>query len=180
MLQSAHPINRLQPMAGQSLYSPELGNIICDAVANGISLRELERNGTLPVTHAMVAQWAHIYPDFATQYARAREHSADSYDDRIGDIADMVLDGRIEPNAARVAIDALKWSAGKRKPKVYGDVQRIEMDGNISITNALQLAMTRAERVIDYADVADAPVVSRRELEAARDQGGEAPCDGEL
>ncbi len=31
------------------------------------------------------------------------------------------MDGKLDPNAARVAIDAYKWAAGKRKPKVYGD-----------------------------------------------------------
>ena len=61
------------------------------------------------------------YKAFADQYARAREASADADADDIGHISRQAADGEIEPAAARAAIDGLKWSAGKRKPKKYGD-----------------------------------------------------------
>jgi hypothetical protein len=41
--------------------------------------------------------------------------------DEIKDAARRVARGEIDPQAGRVLIDALKWDAGKRKPKVYGD-----------------------------------------------------------
>jgi len=52
------------------------------------------------------------------QYAHAREAQGDIYADRVVDTA---MDPTIDPTVARVRIDALKWAAGKRKPKVYGD-----------------------------------------------------------
>jgi hypothetical protein len=63
------------------------------------------------------------------QYARAREASADADADDVTDIGKRTLRGEFDPQAARVAIDALKWSAGKRKPKVYGD--KVTHDGSL-------------------------------------------------
>jgi transposase-like protein len=64
--------------------------------------------------------------EFRTQYARAREAQADAFADEIVDVArDMTL----EPAHARLRVDALKWAAGKRKPKVYGDKITQELTG---------------------------------------------------
>ena len=37
------------------------------------------------------------------------------------------LSGQLDPNAARVAIDAQKWIAGKENARKYGDRQQIEV-----------------------------------------------------
>jgi transposase len=68
--------------------------------------------------------------DLRNLYAQAREDQADLSVDEIKDIARKVLSGEIDPQAARVAIDALKWEAGKRKPKVYGDKLELAGDTN--------------------------------------------------
>jgi len=39
--------------------------------------------------------------------------------------------GELEPNAGRVAIDALKWSASKLKPREYGDRSRVDMNAKL-------------------------------------------------
>ena len=36
------------------------------------------------------------------------------------------MEGKIKPDQGRVAIDAIKWTASKLKPKVYGDKQFVE------------------------------------------------------
>ena len=61
------------------------------------------------------------FSSFLRQYAHAREAQADTDADEVGDIGRKTLAGEYDPQAARVAIDALKWSAGKRAPKKYGD-----------------------------------------------------------
>ena len=58
-------------------------------------------------------------------YVRARENQADAFADEIVDVA---RDKTCDPSHARVRIDALKWAAGKRKPKVYGD--KLELSGD--------------------------------------------------
>ena len=54
-------------------------------------------------------------------YARARRHQAESGQARILECVDRVLSDDLDPNAARVAIDALKWNAARMHPAIYGD-----------------------------------------------------------
>ena len=65
----------------------------------------------------------------------ARQASADLFAERILELAEEVVAGKLDPAAARVAIDALKWTASKLKPKRYGDTQRLVGDdgGDIEI-----------------------------------------------
>ena len=56
-------------------------------------------------------------PEFAEQYARAREVQAETLADEIVSIADE--DG--DPQRQRLRVDARKWVASKLKPKRYGD-----------------------------------------------------------
>jgi hypothetical protein len=72
----------------------------------------------LGVSSFTLSKWLREDDDLAKQYARAREAQGDIYADRVVDTA---MDPTIDPAVARVRIDALKWAAGKRKPKVYGD-----------------------------------------------------------
>ena len=64
---------------------------------------------------------------FAEHYARAREDQADTYADKLMQITDDVLAGRVDPHAARVAMDAIKWTASKLKPKSYGERTQIDV-----------------------------------------------------
>lgn len=59
--------------------------------------------------------------DFAANYVRAREAQADADADAITDIGLKALSGEVDPQSARVAIEAYKWSASRRAPKKYGD-----------------------------------------------------------
>lgn len=64
--------------------------------------------------------------ELRNQYTRARETQADIFADEIIDVARAS-----KPETAtsdRVLIDTLKWAAGKRKPKVYGD--KLELSGD--------------------------------------------------
>lgn len=51
---------------------------------------------------------------FAVNYAYERENQADIHCDEIEEIQRRVLAGEVDPNSARVAIDALKWVAGRK------------------------------------------------------------------
>jgi hypothetical protein len=115
-------------MGRHSTYDPEIADRICEGIANGNSLVSiLKEDEDLP-TYTTIMKWLKDFPEFADNYAHAREHQADHDADKIGDIAENVMKGNIDPGAARVAIDAYKWAAGKRKPKVYGD--RVALGGS--------------------------------------------------
>ena len=109
-------------MARPSSFNEAIANEICERIADGDSLRFICEGDDFPERRT-VFRWL-ATPDheaFRRQYALAREASADADDDDIRDMAGRVEKGKLDPQAARVAIDAKKWSAGKRKPKVYGD-----------------------------------------------------------
>lgn len=102
-------------------FTEEIADAILHGIAEGNSLVSiLKEDDELP-SYTTVMKWLRQYPEFAANYARAREDQADHDADKIGDIAERVVKGKLDPNAARVAIDAYKWAAGKRKPKVYGE-----------------------------------------------------------
>jgi len=97
-----------------------------EIIANGGTIREAADE--IKVDPSTITRWLQDESRVAlrTQYAHAREAQADAFADEIVDVArDKVRD----PAQARVLIDALKWAAGKRKPKVYGDKVTTEHSG---------------------------------------------------
>jgi hypothetical protein len=96
---------------------------ICERLAEGESLRTICADEHMP-TKSKVFRWLAEDAAFADQYARAREAQADTLVDDIVTIADTEEDA----NRARVRIDARKWTAGKMRPKVYGD--RVAIGGS--------------------------------------------------
>lgn len=62
------------------------------------------------------------YKPLADQYARARETEADVHADAVMEVAE---DESLDWGEKRIRIDALKWSAAVRRPKLYG--QKVEV-----------------------------------------------------
>lgn len=133
------------PAGRPTLYTPELADVICERLANGESMRSVSRDPDMPAS-ATLFKWLRVHPEFAEQYARAKQESADALVDEILDIADdgtndwmERLDRDGQPigwqlngehvQRSRVRIDSRKWIASKLKPKKYGD--RIEVDANV-------------------------------------------------
>ncbi len=117
--------------------TPEIFDRICERLAEGESLRSICRDEGMPGMSTIFRFLRDEANESARQqYARAREDQADTDADKISEHADMVAAGLIDPQAARVAIDAWKWSAGKRKPKVYGDKLDLNHGGGLTINLA--------------------------------------------
>lgn len=114
-------------------FLPDEAAEICFRISEGESLAAVCRDGSLPSVRT-VMRWLAENEAFRQDYARAREAKADADADNIGDIAARVLTGEYDPQAARVAIDALKWAAGKMQPKKYGDKIDVNHGGGLAIT----------------------------------------------
>ena len=82
--------------------------------------------------------------ELRNQYAQAREDQGDFAADEIAELRRKVRSGEVDPNAARVMFDTLRWEAGKRKPKVYGEKQSVEHAG----PDGGPIEFKRIERVI--------------------------------
>ena len=122
-------------MTPRMAMTKEIADEICARLIEGQSLAEICRADDMP-QYRTVYGWLAKDEEFALDYARARESQGDADADRIGDIANQVVLGMMDPTAARVAIDAYKWTAGRRKPKVYGD--KLELGGNVGLTVILE------------------------------------------
>ncbi|MFM5479205.1 hypothetical protein ACET9B_03000 [Aeromonas veronii] len=126
----------------RSAYTNELGEAICSAIADGVSLRAVLARPGMP-SKSMVMRWLadERYVEFRDQYACAREDLADKLADEILQIADdgsndtfLDANGNVKVNhdviaRARLQIDARKWLAAKLAPKKYGDGGQRENSG---------------------------------------------------
>jgi hypothetical protein len=120
-------------MAKQSRYTPEHGDTICQLVAEGKTLRQIEAEMAIPL--GTLLRWIGNGHENKTgdgrslteQYARARDIASDLLET---DIMTAAYAASPETAAAdRVKIDALKWVAARRAPKRYGDRVHQEVSG---------------------------------------------------
>lgn len=110
-------------------YSDEIAAEICEWLANGgnlISYCAIEGNPS----HSMIYRWLEQQEGFREAYARSREVQAHADAENLNSLAEEARAGRIDPAAARVAADILKWTASKRLPKAYGDKVTVGSDTN--------------------------------------------------
>jgi len=117
-----------KPIGRPSSHTPEIADEICLRLAEGESLRAICRDDHMP-SRETVRKWLRdeTIDRFIGQYAQAREDQAESLADQVLEIAMATTPETVV--ADRLRVDALKWLAGKLKPKVYGNLQRIEQTG---------------------------------------------------
>jgi hypothetical protein len=106
---------------------------ICERIAEGEPLTRICKDRQIPA-YRTVLGWRVANEEFQHMYARAREDAADTLADQIRELAERVEKGELEPNAGRVAIDALKWIASKLKPREYGDRSRMDLTASLDVT----------------------------------------------
>ena len=139
---------RKRPIGRPPLFTTELGDEICNRIADGKSLRAICDEADMP-DKATIFRWlsAEQHKDFCKQYILARDIQANVLFDEIHQIADTPQKGTktvrrgegdnstVETTEAdmiehrRLQIDARKWLIGKMAPKKYGDKQQIEHAG---------------------------------------------------
>jgi hypothetical protein len=115
--------------AGQpSTYTPTIAEAICKRIANGEHLPKICGEAGMP-DRVTIYRWMEKHEEFRNMYARSREMRADHYCDRLDSIVADVLDGSLDPQAARMAADTIKWQMAKMHPRTYGDRQEVAHTG---------------------------------------------------
>lgn len=99
-----------------SVYTAELAERICDAVAGGVTLCALEHTAGFPA-RSTIWRWCKTYSAFNAALTDARQAAANSYADEQVYIADTDPD----PQRARVRAEARRWLAKCIAPRQYGD-----------------------------------------------------------
>lgn len=130
-------------------FNPEVAERICMLIAQGNSvLTACEAEG-MP-NESTVFRWlATDDPDgalgfeaFRKDYMRARELRADARFERLDEIMAEVRSGKLDPAAARVMMDAIKWQTGKENGKRYGEAVTLkgDKDNPVEIRSPRQLS----------------------------------------
>lgn len=125
-------------------YSKALGERICDYVAQGYTLRQIEQFKGMPNKRTIIS-WAldeETKPEFVTHYVRARVINSEGDIDRIDDIVEMTAtrqrNGILESCDVaflKVQIETAQWKASITRPNIYGDKKTIEHQGSINLSN---------------------------------------------
>ncbi len=101
---------------------------LCEQIVAGKSLRRICKAKSMP-SNTTVLGWLRDHPEFARQYALAREEQADGYADELIDLASKA--NADNAHAVRVRADIIKWVCSKLKPRKYGD--RLELQGDLNV-----------------------------------------------
>lgn len=145
-----------------SEFTQDVADLICERIADGESLRSICSDDELP-SKSTVCKWLGKQPDFADQYARAREAQADTLVDEMLDIADDARNDWMERRddeggnlgwkengeamrRSQLRIDARKWIAGKMRPKKYGDKTILGNDPDNPLPQGFSVTLVKAAK----------------------------------
>lgn len=124
-----------------SLKTPELIEEFCRRIASGRSVANVCKDDDMPEDRA-IWRWLSDDEAFSRDYTRAIQARAMAHADMISDVTFGILSGKIPPDRGRVALDAMKWTASRLLPKIYGDRQHVDVD--VQHTHMLHLDALRA------------------------------------
>lgn len=167
-----------------SAYSTALCAEICERIANGESARGICRDDDMP-SFVTVLSWLDKYPEFLSQYERARMMQADALVEEALEIVDdgsndwMERFAKDNPDQAigwqlngeavqrsRLRADHRRWWAAKLQPKKYGEKQAVELSGSVSfkdvgdedlLTELLELVATGVVKLPEGVSIEAAP-----------------------
>lgn len=109
-------------------YTPALAEQVLDHIIDGKTLAAIEKTEGMP-SRTTILKWRREYPEFGQLYDDAVDARADADADEVDELARMIVDGNLDFNAGRVAIDAKKWSSAHRAPRRYGTKVSAEISG---------------------------------------------------
>lgn len=116
-------------MAKPSTFTQEIADEILSRLAEE-PLTTILKSPGMPA-YRTVMDWRRAHPDFREAYALAREDQGDYDADVVSEIREQMRRGEIAADIGRAAIDAAKWTAGKRKAKAYSDKLDISLEATV-------------------------------------------------
>lgn len=143
------------------MYSEEKAARVCSLLEDGWSLRKAAED--IGLTAAGVLYWTKRHPEFAKQYARAREIGYMLLAEEILSISDEAdakavmgpdgetQEGRFDATAVarnRLRVDTRKWMLSKMLPKVYGDKIEATLEAGETVQRIVR-ELVRAPRATD-------------------------------
>ena len=127
---------------------------ICNLVADGENIKKACKKHNLDYT--TFRRWKRENEIVYNLYIKAIQDKADMVDAQIDEIMDDLKVGKIEPSAANVLIQTLKWRAAKYYPKMFGDNSTLDLsnkDGSL-------------KPIVDYSQLTDDELRYIREMQS--------------
>lgn len=91
------------------------------------------------------------------RYARARDAQADVHFHEMADLEEQCRSGKLDPQAFRALLDSRKWRLARMRPKVYGDISRLDLtssDRSMTPAPIFDLSGCTPEQLADLARAA--------------------------
>jgi hypothetical protein len=133
-------------MARPSIYSKEITDEVCVRLAGGEGLRKICSADHLPVLSTILLWVVNgDHPEFSEQYRIARQANGEAHGDRVAELAEKVINGDLDPNAARVAIAAIEWSAERMASKSYAPNSKLSVDGEVKYAFAMNYGQPKTD-----------------------------------
>jgi len=144
------PLKECSVPAGRpSTYTVELAREICERIAHGEVLNQICRDEHMPARPTVIG-WLRAHPEFDAEYIRSREQMMDIWAEEVVEISEdgtndwmerEIANGRVvtvtnaEATArSKLRVDSRKWLLSKLRPETYGDSQRIDLKGKITLS----------------------------------------------
>lgn len=122
----------LKKVGRPTMYTPELADEICDAIASSeLGLCHLvDQNPHWP-ERQVIFIWRRKHPEFDDKYTKAKEDQVEVSVEHMQEIMNephKYVDletgfQKIDTGMLRLKMDAIRWQAGKLKPKKFGDAK---------------------------------------------------------
>lgn len=129
------------PPGRPSDYTPQIAAKICEYLEDGVSLLSACRQ--LNLKESTVRTWTRDRPEFAANYARAREDGDDIEFERLAELQNAeppLVEGRVDQGWVtwqRNRVDTAKWMLARKRPKKYGDKIDHEHHGKITLESLI-------------------------------------------
>lgn len=130
---------KLKKVGRPSKYTKPLGQRICVLIAEGYSERQIEKMPGMP-TRETLRKWKEDFPEFLGLSVRARELSAEMFDDKRREAAEWLMNEAEERSRSgdsfpKGVVDAVKAvmqeharSAALRDDSRFGDRKTVKVD----------------------------------------------------
>lgn len=116
-------------------YEPGLALTICELVASGKTVVEISETDGMP-SRTTIYRWLSVYPKFFDAFERAKEISAQSFEEEALTMARELRGANdftgTKVQAYNVAMQQLRWSASRRDKARYG--QQVQASTSVPIT----------------------------------------------
>ncbi len=110
-------------MARPTTYTEAIKDEICTRIAGGESLRSICADKNMPAMSTVLLWVVNDREGFSEHYHASREAAGYAHADEALALRHELREGTLDPQTAKVILDALKWGAERMAPKRHSQRQ---------------------------------------------------------